>query len=59
MFIIVYETDEKASKFLSDTIESWKKAESYPGLKLSEIPSGATEVDRIVVKLGKNCRGVF
>lgn len=57
--LIVYETDQAASKFFSDTIEQWKQQESYPGLELAEIPQGATEVDRIVVYLGKNCRGVF
>ncbi|MEM7102716.1 MAG: hypothetical protein AAF502_06225 [Bacteroidota bacterium] len=57
--IIVYETDEAASQFFSTTIESWKEALSYPGLTLEEIPSGAKEVDKIVVSLKDNCRGVF
>jgi hypothetical protein len=56
--IIVYETDASTSQFFSSTIESWKEAESYPGLELEDIPSGATEVDRIVVSLQDNCRGV-
>jgi len=57
--MIAYEADASASKFFSDTIQRWKDANSFPGLKLEEIPKGATEVDRIVVKLKENCRGVF
>jgi hypothetical protein len=57
--IIVYETDSAASQFFSATIESWKEALSYPGLELEELPEGAKEVDRIVVSLKENCRGVF
>lgn len=57
--IIVYETDATASQFFSATIEKWKAVEVYPGLDLNEIPSGAREVDRIVVSLLENCRGVF
>ncbi len=57
--IIVYETDPSASQFFSATIENWKEALSYPGLELEELPSGANEVDRIVVSLKENCRGVF
>ncbi len=57
--LIVYETDASASQFFSTTIQDWKDQESYPGLKDTEIPQGATEVDRINIYLGKNCRGVF
>jgi hypothetical protein len=57
--IIVYETDAAASQFFSATIQQWKDALSYPGLELEEIPAGAKEVDRIVVSLKENCRGVF
>jgi hypothetical protein len=57
--MIVYETDSSASQFFSETIQRWKDAKSYPGLKLEEIPKGAAEVDRIVVTLKDNCRGVF
>lgn len=57
--IIVYEADAIASDFFTQTIESWKEALSYPGLTLAELPAGATEVDRIVVSLKENCRGVF
>lgn len=57
--IIVYETDAAASQFFSATIQKWKDALSYPGLELEEIPAGAKEVDRIVVFLKENCRGVF
>ena len=57
--LIVYETDEEASNFFSSTIEDWKAQEAYPGLLDEELPNGATEVDRIVVYLRKNCRGVF
>lgn len=57
--IIVYETDASASQFFSATIQKWKDALSYPGLELEEIPAGAKEVDRIVVLLKENCRGVF
>ena len=57
--LIVYETDASASQFFSKTIEDWKAQESYPGLTDADLPQGATEVDRINVYLGKNCRGVF
>ena len=57
--LIAYETDAAASQFFSDTIEEWKSQELYPGLEEAELPAGATEVDRISVLLGKNCRGVF
>ena len=57
--IIIYETDVSASQFFSTTIQNWKDSLSYPGLELEEIPSGATEVDRVVVALKDNCRGVF
>ena len=57
--LIVYETDVAASQFFSKTIEDWKNQDAYPGLEEVELPRGATEVDRINVYLGKNCRGVF
>ena len=57
--LIVYETDASASQFFSTTIQDWKSQESYPGLEDADLPEGATEVDRINVYLGKNCRGVF
>lgn len=57
--IIVYETDASASAFFTETIEGWKEALSYPGLEEEDLPNGATEVDRIVVTLRENCRGVF
>jgi len=57
--IIAYETDAAASQFFSSTIQSWKDSLSYPGLEIEELPSGAIEVDRIVVSLKNNCRGVF
>ncbi len=57
--LIVYETDASASQFFSTTIENWKAQEAYPGLEDADMPRGATEVDRISVYLGKNCRGVF
>ena len=57
--LIIYEADATASAFFSTTIEQWKDAEDYPGLKLEEIPSGAREVDRIKIYTRKNCRGVF
>ncbi|WP_242092430.1 hypothetical protein [Aestuariivivens sediminicola] len=57
--LIVYEADSTSSMFFSKTIEAWKEKEDYPGLMLEEIPSGATEVDRIKVYTRKNCRGVF
>ena len=57
--LIVYETDPSASQFFSTTIQDWKNQESYPGLEDADMPEGATEVDRINVYLGKNCRGVF
>lgn len=57
--IIVYETDPQASQFFSSTIQEWKEAELYPGLELAEMPPTAREVERIVVSLVDNCRGVF
>jgi hypothetical protein len=57
--LIVFETDSAASQFFSTTIENWKAVESYPGLELAELPATAREVDRIVVVLADNCRGVF
>ncbi len=57
--IIVYETDSSASQFFTTTIQNWKEALSYPGLESKELPSGAREIDRIVVSLKDNCRGVF
>ncbi|MEM9996460.1 MAG: hypothetical protein AAF809_02075 [Bacteroidota bacterium] len=57
--LIIYEADEAASQFFSATIEDWKDQDSYPGLEDADLPGGATEVDRINVYLGKNCRGVF
>lgn len=57
--IIVYEADSTASQFFSSTIQSWKDALSYPGLEPEELPAGAIEVDRVVVTLKDNCRGVF
>jgi hypothetical protein len=57
--LIVYETDASASEFFSNTIQDWKNQEAYPGLEDEDMPQSATEVDRINVYLGKNCRGVF
>ncbi|MEO0582899.1 MAG: hypothetical protein AAF135_11805 [Bacteroidota bacterium] len=57
--IIVYETDPSATQFFSETIQSWKDALTYPGLEEEDLPEGAVEVDRIVVSLKENCRGVF
>lgn len=57
--IIAYEANAAASQFFSNTIQSWKDSLSYPGLESSQIPEGATEVDRITVSLRDNCRGVF
>jgi hypothetical protein len=57
--IIAYETDAAASQFFSSTIQNWKDSLSYPGLEIDELPPGAVEVDRIVVSLKNNCRGVF
>jgi hypothetical protein len=57
--IIVYETEPSASEFFSTTIRNWKDALTYPGLELEDLPPGAVEVDRIVVTLADECRGVF
>jgi hypothetical protein len=57
--VIVYETDSLASQFFNATILDWKELESYPGIKSKDLPPGANEVDRIVVSLKENCRGVF
>ena len=57
--LIIYEADNAASSFFSSTIEKWKEADDYPGLKLEEIPSGAKEVERLEIYSRKNCRGVF
>ncbi len=57
--IVVYETDSLASQYFSSTIQNWKESLSYPGLELEELPNGANEVERIVVSLKDDCRGVF
>lgn len=57
--LIIYEVDPAASSFFSSTIEKWKEADDYPGLKLEEIPAGAKEVERLKIYTRKNCRGVF
>jgi len=57
--IVIYETDSLASQYFSSTIQNWKNSLSYPGLELEELPTGANEVERIVVSLKDNCRGVF
>jgi len=57
--LIVFETDDAASRFFSETIEGWKDAEFYPGLGQDAIPVSAVEVDRLTVELENNCRGVF
>jgi hypothetical protein len=57
--LIIYEADPAASSFFSATIAKWKEEDSYPGLQLEELPSGAKEVERLVVYTRKNCRGVF
>jgi hypothetical protein len=57
--ISVYETDSSASQYFSSTIQNWKESLSFPGLELDEIPNGANEVERIVVSLKDNCKGVF
>ncbi len=57
--LIIYEADATASSFFSSTIAKWKEADDYPGLELKEMPTGAKEVDRIVIYTRKNCRGVF
>ena len=56
--LYVYETDAAASDFFSKTIEKWKAADDYVGLQAEDIPSGATEIDRIQVTLEGNCRGI-
>lgn len=57
--LIIYEADSTASSFFSTTIEKWIEADEYPGLKLEEIPTGAKELERLVIYARKNCRGVF
>lgn len=57
--LIVYEAEPQASQFFTSTIENWKNMQSYPGLEESDIPTGAKEVDRVIVSLRENCRGVF
>lgn len=57
--VIVYEANDIASAFFTETIEEWKENLSYPGLSEEELPEGATELDRITVTLAENCRGAF
>ncbi len=57
--LIVYEADASASEFFETTIQKWKDANDYIGLTDSQLPAGTKEVDRLTVKLRKNCRGVF
>ncbi len=56
--LFVYETDVSASRFFSETIEKWKAADDYVGLQQDELPSGATEIDRLKITLENNCRGI-
>jgi len=56
--LFVYETDASASQLFSETITAWKAANDYEGLTIDELPSGATEIDRVKVTLEGNCRGV-
>ena len=57
--LIIYEADASASSFFSATIAKWKEVDEYPGLQLAEMPTGAKEVERLVIYTKKNCRGVF
>ena len=57
--LIIYEADATASAFFSATIAQWKEADDYPGLQLEEMPTGAKEVERLMIYTRKNCRGVF
>lgn len=57
--LVVYETDSLASDFFSQTITKWKKADQYEGLSSTMLPSGAREIDRIQVKLKRDCRDMF
>ena len=57
--IIVYETDSSASQYFSSTIQNWKDSLLFPGIEDEELPKGAKEVERIVVSLKDNCKGVF
>ncbi|WP_430966698.1 hypothetical protein [Spongiimicrobium sp. 2-473A-2-J] len=56
--LFVYETDASASQFFSETIAKWKATDDYVGLQMEELPTGATEIDRIQVTLEGNCRGI-
>lgn len=56
--LIVYETNVEASAFFSETIETWKATNDYIGLEIDQIPSGATQIDRISVTLVSDCRGI-
>ena len=57
--IIVYETDPAATQYFSNILQNWKESLAYPGLEHKELPDGAKEIDRIIVSLKENCRGVF
>ena len=57
--IVVYETDSTSTQYFSSTIAKWKESNSYPGIEPQELPNGALEIDRIIVSLKENCRGVF
>lgn len=56
--LIVYETNVEASAFFSETIGTWKATNDYIGLEIDQIPSGATQIDRISVTLVSDCRGI-
>ncbi len=56
--LVVYETDAAASQFFSETIAAWKTADDYVGLTIDELPSGATEIERMQLSLAGNCRGI-
>ncbi|MBS3737641.1 hypothetical protein [Mesohalobacter halotolerans] len=57
--LVVYETDSLASAFFSETILKWKDSNQYEGLSSAMLPPGAKEIERIQVKLKRDCRGVF
>jgi hypothetical protein len=47
--IVVYSTNATASAFFSDLLIRWSRDNSYPGIRISEIPAGAKEECRVTV----------
>jgi hypothetical protein len=50
--IIINTADDEASRFISQTLQTWCQQGSYPGFSRGELPDGLVEHQRITVKRG-------